>query len=487
VLGQTFSRTPDFWFVPGNFDERSRVWTNRGSGQVNFTNIIRAGTVRITSESGSGSGASLLSLVGTTGTQLSFGNVLASRYTICSLTRYSGSSKQRILTGGGMANWYHGHWRGHAGVARYDRVTMTQTIRDAVFPDTEWVPMCASNYGHAPRNVLIGNNAVGVTNQTGGRPPPRLEVNTGSEKSSFAIGELIIWRTTLTDAEMQEAMDYLMRRLTDAKTYVDQVSSSLYEGRKRQLARIDLRLQKSFYQFQVRTNDNVRLMLEGCIIWQIFDVGRMLVATADPEGDVMSRARSMLVAATGNETFGTFTNRYGDIIRQAVSSNSDNRFFDDRGVALESIELTKFEPLDNHTQYILQRIIRQTTERWIQLERQLSDNEVRREKLAADITLEGIRTELIETRALNTRLEAEKAGATEGSGLANVVRGYLDALRGTFSTVASKLAMLRFYWAQEAAKRDVFNIYNGNATAFLVRGNGNGTRMVMKMPNTPDL
>lgn len=483
VLQQTFQKTPAVWLVPGDYDPIAKIWTNRGSGQADFRNFIKSGTVRVTADSGSGTGANLLSIVGTTTTSLSFGSVLPRYYTICSLTRYTGSSKQRILTGGGTTSWYHGHWRGIAGVARYTRTIMTQTYRDEVNPDTEWVPMCGTNIGRSKSNILVGDKAVGV--RYGGTPPPRLEVNTGTEKSSFAIGELLIWNSGLSEQEMRDAMDYLMRRLRDAKTYVDQIGSSLHAGPKRQLSHIDLRMQKSFYAYQARTNDNVRLFIEGCIFWRIVDARRMLLATADPEGDVSARSRSMLVAAVGNSTFSTFTSRYGDVIDQAFAANTDNYFFEDRGVELQSIELMKFEPLDNHTQFILQRIIEQTTNRFVQLERQRSNNDVRTEKLAADIQLESMRTELITTRSLNTRLEAEKAGAVEGSGLARLIRGYLEALKGTFASATERLALFRYYWTMEHTKRDVFHLFNSKAKAFLVRGNG--TAMWLKMPNVTDM
>merc|ERR1740138_652587 len=53
-----------------------------------------------------------------------------------------------------------------------------------------------------------------------------------------------------------------------------------------EVQRIDMRAQKVFYQYEVRTNDNVNLRVEGIIFWKVADAARMVSVTADPCGDV---------------------------------------------------------------------------------------------------------------------------------------------------------------------------------------------------------
>jgi len=325
----------------------------------------------------------------------------------------------------------------------------------------------SSNVTPGP-NVLVSGRSEAIA--YGGDAPTRLEVNTGTEKSAFALGEVIIWDVALELFEMEEAMNYLLRRLQDANMFIDQVESALYTWPKYQLWKIDTRLRRVFFTYQARTNDNVKLLLEGMAFWRVASVAQMLRSTADPEGDLYSRVRSVLVAAVSNVTFDTFTDRYGEVLDRALANDlSTSSFFTDRGIDLNSLELTKFQPLDNQTLATLQKIIRETTQRFINLERQKSTNELRKEQLEADIELEAIKTELIETQALNNKLEAEKAGATEGTGLANIIRGFLNGLKATIAGTAERVNMLKLYWQLEAAKQDAYNLWNGNANVFLVR------------------
>ena len=66
---------------------------------------------------------------------ISFGAVIQNEFTVCSVTRYTGGTKGRILNGG-VSNWLHGHWWGRAGVAYYNG--WKTAVRDRVSPDTNW-------------------------------------------------------------------------------------------------------------------------------------------------------------------------------------------------------------------------------------------------------------------------------------------------------------------------------------------------------------
>jgi len=151
----------------------------------------------------------VLALSGTTSSQIAFGPVIKSEFTVCSVTRYTGGRKQRILNGGG-ANWLHGHWRGNAGVAYYEG--WKTAVKDNVSPDTDWVVMCGSNAG----SELKLANGVDVGIATGGIGGVSLFVNAGrfpSEKSDFAIAEVVVWPRGLTDVEMRGVSEHLMNRL----------------------------------------------------------------------------------------------------------------------------------------------------------------------------------------------------------------------------------------------------------------------------------
>ena len=82
-------------------------------------------------------------LTGTTSTKLDFGRVISGVYTICSLTKYIGRHKRRILNAG--HNWLHGHWNGNSGVAHYN--AWKTPHHNLVRPNTAWVTMCGQNGG----------------------------------------------------------------------------------------------------------------------------------------------------------------------------------------------------------------------------------------------------------------------------------------------------------------------------------------------------
>ena len=80
-----------------------------GNGRVG---TLGAGAVSVGSVTGNGAGRPVPYVGGTTGTQISWGAAsIPSTFTICSITRYSGTAKARILQCR-ESNWLHGHHGG---------------------------------------------------------------------------------------------------------------------------------------------------------------------------------------------------------------------------------------------------------------------------------------------------------------------------------------------------------------------------------------
>ena len=52
-----------------------------------------------------------MALSGTTSSVIAFGAVIKSEFTVCSVTRYTGGTKGKILQG--STNWLHGHYGGY--------------------------------------------------------------------------------------------------------------------------------------------------------------------------------------------------------------------------------------------------------------------------------------------------------------------------------------------------------------------------------------
>lgn len=252
----------------------------------------------------------------------------------------------------------------------------------------------------------------------------------------------------------------------ESDMYVDQASAP-GTGPKRKVAAIDLRTHKSFYSYDVRTSDNVKLSVEGTIFWQIEDVRKMIVMTADPEGDVWSRSRSTVIAAVSNSTLGEFMVNSGVIIENAFKGQVGDVFFVDRGIKLVSMEMTKYTPVDEHTKDTLQHIIRQTVQRINDLQKQRSENDVQMEKLTADIKLEENRTTLIEIQANNSRLLAETEGATDGGKVAHSIGAFIDGLNVSLPNITSRMDLYKQHKMLDSSKIDTEQLTSGQASLYM--------------------
>ena len=195
------------WYCPGAFDVASGTWADC-SGNGNTATLSGSG---LAEWRGAGHGATndVHALTGTTSSVISFGAVIQSAFTVCSVTRYTGGAKTRILQGGGK-NWLHGHWSGRAGVAYYEGWKTAK--QDNVSPDTDWVVMCGTN---AESRLKLVNGA-DVGSATGGSGGVSLFVNAGNkgvQKSDFAIVEVVVWPRGLTAEEMRGASNHLIDRM----------------------------------------------------------------------------------------------------------------------------------------------------------------------------------------------------------------------------------------------------------------------------------
>ena len=193
------------WYRRGEFDLANKYWAD-ASGNGYHATLYGSGHSR-NEQSGNGATAKVVALRGTTSSKVSFGRVIASPFTICSVTRYAGSSKHRILDGK-QSNWLHGHHHLKRGVAYYEG-WKTSTTRGTL---TDWLVMCAA--GGSSMSIIDGNYyTVGTQNQGN----QDLYINDGrynGEYSDFAIAELVTWSRALSRTEMFEASTYLHAGLT---------------------------------------------------------------------------------------------------------------------------------------------------------------------------------------------------------------------------------------------------------------------------------
>ena len=214
LLPAAYPEDLNAWYCSGTFDIARRTWQDCSGNDMTAT-FSGSGLAELRS-TGHGATSEVLALSGTTSSVIAFGAVIQSSFTVCSVTRYTGDTKGRILHGVG-ANWLHGHYEGSAGVAFY-KAWMTDG--NNVSPNTDWVVMCGTNAGSQLKLV----NGVDVGTAAGGAGGVSLSVNggwynqngglySGNQKSDFAIAEVVVWPRGLTSAEMRSVSDHLMSRM----------------------------------------------------------------------------------------------------------------------------------------------------------------------------------------------------------------------------------------------------------------------------------
>ena len=194
------------------------------TGQGN--DAVATGNVQYATGSGNGAAASIPYIYGdVTGTLAWPTGSIASTFTICSVTRYtqSNSANLRILQGM-STNWAHGHWLNRRGVGIYGNTWLTALDANgyaiSVNIVTNWLVMCTKNSGNAPTNVLVDGTTSGA--RAGGKGSDTLIINNvygsvyGTESSNWALSQVLIWQSALTDTQMAAVSTMLKQYLMTA-------------------------------------------------------------------------------------------------------------------------------------------------------------------------------------------------------------------------------------------------------------------------------
>merc|ERR1719327_2551442 len=147
------------------------------------------------------------------------------------------------------------------------------------------------------------------------------------------------------------------------------------------------------FEFNCRTNDNVELVLEGTFFWQVTDVETMVRMTGDTTGDICNHARSRFISLVSKVTLKVFMESFNQIAAQAQSKDDD--FYTKRGVAIHTLEVTRYQCADQSTATILEQIIQETTNRMNRLSQAESENEVNLFRTQGDIEQERLNGALL--------------------------------------------------------------------------------------------
>lgn len=216
------------------------------------------------------------------------------------------------------------------------------------------------------------------------------------------------------------------------------------ENRDLHLTHLDLRPKFMWYEFDVRTQDNVELVVGITFFWQIVDVRRMVNTTDDAPGDICSHARSLIIQAVSKVSLEAFLAGLNAIVHGAVIAG-EQPFYTERGLFIHAVEVRSVSCKDAETQRILQDIIQETTNRINLLQQQASQNEVRLKQIEGDLVAEHQQAELLKVQALNGQQQARMAGEAE----ALKVQTFFQAL-ATDLSLETRLAIYQTLRKQDA-------------------------------------
>ena len=231
------------------------------------------------------------------------------------------------------------------------------------------------------------------------------------------------------------------------------------------VTRIDTRSQYAFFEYEVRTADNVALTLEGTIFWQVMNVPKMIQTTGDPKGDVWFHVRSAMIQAVSRVTLSTFMETFNTIVSNATEV--DDTFYSDRGVQVHAIDVTRYQCADQETAAVLQEIIQETTNRINRMQKQQSDNDVQREKMNGEINSEKQNTALIEVRSANDRMRSVIDGEADGLRLSKAVSTFFETLAQDIPEADARLQLFRFFQEQRESTKRTEHLSSGSAHLFV--------------------
>ena len=222
-------------------------------------------------------------------------------------------------------------------------------------------------------------------------------------------------------------------------------SSGIHKDRRElKITHLDLRPKFMWYEFEVRTQDNVELVVGLTFFWQIVEVEQMVRTTDDAPGDICSHARSDIIQAVSQVSLERFLAAFNEVIGAAVLGD-DDPFYAERGAQLHAVEVRAVTCKDPTTQRILQEIIQETTNRLNRLQHQESENEVLMRQIEGEIAAEDLRGRLMEVRQAVEEAAARITGAAEGER----VRAFFAGL-GADLPASDKLAIFHTLRKQEA-------------------------------------
>ena len=144
-------------------------------------------------------------------------------FTLCTLTRYTGAAKGRIITAD--FDFFHGHYNSRRGVAfYYTWKTSMSSLPGA--DDLDWLVMCGKNVENGGPASILADGVPRNTATSAGNGGGQLNVNGQTGQHSYwAMGHILVWDRHLSDEDMAAVSETMMRSLHDAS--IDLATCSL--------------------------------------------------------------------------------------------------------------------------------------------------------------------------------------------------------------------------------------------------------------------
>lgn len=109
------------WFESRN---AGPSWTS-SVGEQPYVGMAAGGNVKVSTKKGHGAAKPIRYIHGDTAAAFMFGKVIWKQWSMCSISRYTGSRQKRLLVAEramhGAIFWAHGHYNGNTGVAHYGK------------------------------------------------------------------------------------------------------------------------------------------------------------------------------------------------------------------------------------------------------------------------------------------------------------------------------------------------------------------------------
>jgi hypothetical protein len=199
--------------------------------------------------------------------------------------------------------------------------------------------------------------------------------------------------------------------------------------------RFDCRPQFMWNEIDCRTQDNVELVLETTLFWEVIDLARMVRATGNLPGDIYNQIRSQFIKHVARCTLKGFMEELHKISKTIFEE--DREFYEKRGVNIHSLEVTKYSCSEKRTSEVLQQIIEETTNRLNRLSKAESENEVRLFSMQGQIEQEKLNGDLLTIQHEHAKSEAAVGGTAE----AERVASFLESLKEQVPDLEQRVQM----------------------------------------------